>query len=150
MFSVKQLTEVTLDKDTLHGIIARNMKSRDDYYSIDVRYPNIKCPNHAFVSFQFENEANTIAVYNALVKTIRKVITLDDVMPIVENSQELTEDDLSWFRIYSNRERDLLKEIREMLNAPPPYNNNNMYNVTMSEEGCVVVLTIECDKLIMF
>lgn len=149
MFSVRQLTEVTLCKDSLYGTIERNMKNRDDSYTLDVRPPNRQHPNHAFVSMQFENEANAIAVYNAVKKELRIVTTLNDVLPIINDSQELTMDEYLSFKILSERESDIMEQIRKLVNAPPPY-NNNMYRVTKSDEGCTVVITIECDKLILF
>lgn len=148
MFSVKQLTEVTLDTDSLCGIITRNMKNRDDLYSFSVGYPNISCPNHAFVTMEFDNEANTIAVYNALKKELRKVTTLNDVLPILDDSQELTEDQYISFKVFAQREQEIMAKIREMVQAPKPY-NNDMYRITMSE-NCVVVITIECNQLVLF
>ncbi len=125
------------------------MKNRDDSYTLDIKIPNRRCPDHAFVSIEFENEANTIAVYNALKKELRKVTTLNDVLPILNDSQELTLDEYTSFKVFAQRERDIMEKIREMVQAPKPY-NNDMYRVTKSDEGCTVVITIECDKLILF
>jgi len=149
MFSVKQLTEVTLCKDSLYGTIERNMKNRDDSYTLDIRIPNRQHPNHAFISMEFMNEANTIAVYNALQKELRKVTTLNDVLPILNDSQELTLDEYTSFKVFAQREQEIMEKIREMVQAPKPY-NNDMYNISKSDEGCTVVITIECNKLVLF
>lgn len=155
MFSVKQLTEVTFDRDSLCSFIEQNIN--EEHNQIEYIFKSYDGQaGHSYILIYFKNLDNANRVLKALQKKFQPIPEFGRIAPIIQCSTGLTEDEKLTYINYMNRENLLLTEIRNLLGVPKTHDNEFImfylgecdYNFDDNHYICNITITIKCNKLI--